>query len=53
MVTERKERTFFHSFKILAEEGYLKVAGIPSGRRADGDEAVAEPGELRIQTGLS
>lgn len=29
IVTKIKEECFFSSFKVLAEEGYLKVAGIP------------------------
>ena len=29
IVTKIKEEGFFSSFKVLAEEGYLKVAGIP------------------------
>ena len=29
IVTKMKEESFFSSFKVLAEEGYLKVAGIP------------------------
>lgn len=28
-MTKIKEESFFSSFKVLAEEGYLKVAGIP------------------------
>lgn len=28
-----KEESFFASFKVLAEEGYLKVAGIPGGKK--------------------
>ena len=29
IVTKIKEESFFSSFRVLAEEGYLKVAGIP------------------------
>lgn len=29
IMTKIKEESFFSSFKVLAEEGYLKVAGIP------------------------
>lgn len=29
IVTKIREESFFSSFKVLAEEGYLKVAGIP------------------------
>ena len=35
IVTKMKEESFFASFKVLAEEGYLKVAGIP-GQKKDG-----------------
>ena len=33
IVTKIKEESFFSSFKVLAEEGYLKVAGIPGGKK--------------------
>ncbi len=36
IVTKMKEESFFSSFKVLAEEGYLKVAGIPGGKKASG-----------------
>ena len=42
VVTERKGEKFFSSFKVLAEEGYLEVAGIPGGKKGAGDEAVEE-----------
>ena len=45
VVTERKEEKFFSSFKVLAEEGYLEVAGIPGGKKGAGDEAVEEAGD--------
>ncbi|MDE6937687.1 MAG: type IA DNA topoisomerase, partial [Lachnospiraceae bacterium] len=35
IVTKMKEESFFASFKVLAEEGYLKAAGIP-GQKKDG-----------------
>ncbi len=38
IVTKIKEESFFSSFKVLAEEGYLKVAGIP-GKKNDTDRA--------------
>nr|WP_317379562.1 DNA topoisomerase [uncultured Faecalimonas sp.] len=41
IVTKRKEEQFFSSFKVLAEEGYLKVAGVPGAKKeeeADGEE---------------
>ena len=36
VVTKIKEESFFSGFKVLAEEGYLKVAGIP-GKKNDGN----------------
>ncbi len=33
IVTRMKEESFFASFKVLAEEGYLKVAGIPGQKK--------------------
>lgn len=33
IVTKMKEESFFASFKVLAEEGYLKVAGIPGQKK--------------------
>lgn len=36
IVSKIKEESFFSSFKVLAEEGYLKVAGIPQAKRASG-----------------
>ena len=45
VVTERKGEKFFSSFKVLAEEGYLEVAGIPGGKKGAGDEAVEEAGD--------
>ena len=36
VVTKIKEESFFSSFKVLAEEGYLKVSGIP-GKKNDGN----------------
>ena len=32
IVTKIKEESFFSSFKVLAEEGYLKVTGVPGGK---------------------
>lgn len=45
VVTERKGEKFFSSFKVLAEEGYLEVAGIPGGKKGAGEEAVEEAGD--------
>ena len=38
VTTKIKEESFFSSFKVLAEEGYLKVAGIP-GKKGSQDSA--------------
>lgn len=38
IVTKIKEESFFSSFKVLAEEGYLKMAGIPGGKKTTSDE---------------
>lgn len=34
IISKIKEESFFSSFKVLAEEGYLKVAGVPQGKRS-------------------
>lgn len=34
IVTKIKEESFFSSFKVLAEEGYLKAAGVPQAKKA-------------------
>lgn len=34
IVTKMKEESFFSSFKVLVEEGYLKVAGMPKRKTA-------------------
>lgn len=39
VVTKIKEEQFFSSFKVLAEAGYLKVAGIPGVKKPSGDIA--------------
>ena len=33
IVSKIREESFFSNFKVLAEEGYLKVAGVPQGKR--------------------
>ena len=33
IISKIKEESFFSNFKVLAEEGYLKVAGVPQGKR--------------------
>lgn len=35
IVTKRKEEHFFSSFKVLAEEGYLKVTGVPGTKKGE------------------
>ena len=39
IVTKIKEESFFASFKVLAEEGYLKVAGNPAKKKAKTNNA--------------
>lgn len=39
IVTKIKEESFFSSFKVLAEEGYLKVAGNPAKKKAKTNSA--------------
>lgn len=34
IILKIKEESFFSNFKVLAEEGYLKVAGVPQGKRS-------------------
>lgn len=42
IVTKIKEESFFSSFKVLAEEGYLKVAGMPQTKKAGKGDAEPE-----------
>lgn len=35
IVTKRKEEQFFSSFKVLVEEGYLKVTGVPGTKKGE------------------
>lgn len=35
IVTKRKEEQFFSSFKVLVEEGYLKVTGVPGTEKGE------------------
>lgn len=37
VTTQMKEEQFFASFRVLAEEGYLKVAGVPGKNKADAE----------------
>ena len=48
IVTKRKEEQFFSSFKVLAEEGYLKVVGVPGAKKEDD----ADGGEENPSTDL-
>lgn len=34
IISKIKKESFFSNFKVLAEEGYLKVAGVPQGKRS-------------------
>ena len=48
ITTNIKEESFFSRFKVLAEEGYLKVTGVPQAKKnvsAQGKENNAETGE--------
>lgn len=47
IVTKMKEESFFSSFKVLAEEGYLKVAGMPKRKTA---QTAAKDGENASNT---
>ncbi len=42
IVTKIKEESFFSSFKVLAEEGYLKVAGVPQAKKAVREDGGSE-----------
>ena len=44
IVTKIKEESFFSSFKVLAEEGYLKVAGNPAKKKAKTNNADSSDG---------
>lgn len=45
IVTQIKEESFFSSFKVLAEEGYLKVAGILQSKKTEEGESEEENGK--------
>ena len=49
IVTGIKEESFFSNFKVLAEEGYLKVAGLPQAKKSAA-EAEEENGEKDTDT---
>ncbi len=38
IISKIRGESFFSSFKVLAEEGYLKVAGVPRGQQAAGQD---------------
>lgn len=48
IVSKIRGESFYSSFKVLAEEGYLKVAGVPKGKRQNQDED--ESGEQNLDT---
>lgn len=59
ITTKIREESFFSGFKVLAEEGYLKVTGIPQQKRAGkkdaggGEESPREEsGEQNLDTAL-
>lgn len=42
IVTKIKEESFFSGFKVLAEEGYLKVTGVPQPKKTTKEDGEAE-----------
>ncbi len=49
LVTEMKGEYFFSGFKVLAEEGYLKVAGLPRQKKGSGSDVKGEKSETQEQ----
>ena len=45
ITTKIKEESFFSSFKVLAEPGYLKVAGIPGQKKTTDNDDTDKEGE--------
>lgn len=45
IVTKIKEESFFSGFRVLSEEGYLKVAGIPQAKKGEKDKDGAQDGQ--------
>ena len=45
IVTKMQTESFFSSFKVLAEEGYLKVVGVPGKKKQAEDETEDTDGE--------
>lgn len=50
IVTKIKEESFFSSFKVLAEEGYFKVAGVPGKKNTVREESQGESEESNQDT---
>lgn len=53
IVTDIKKEQFFSSFKVLAEAGYLEVAGLPGQKKENGEneeEKESSPGEDFFET---
>ena len=44
ITTKVKEESFFASFKVLAEPGYLKVVGIPGEKKSESENPEPEEG---------
>lgn len=42
ITTQIKEESFFSNFKVLAEEGYMKVTGIPGQKRGNSSQVDSE-----------
>ena len=53
IVTKIKEESFFSSFKVLAEEGYLKVAGVPGRKGGTDKERPEKAAEAERENGGS
>ena len=53
VVTKIKEESFFSSFKVLAEEGYLKVAGVPGRKGGTDKERPEKAAEAERENGGS
>ncbi len=45
VTTKIKGESFFSGFKVLAEEGYLKVAGVPQSRKGGAEKSAEEENE--------
>ncbi len=54
ITTKIQEECFFSAFKVLEEEGYLKVTGIPQAKRGSGGAAEGQDGsgEQNLDTGF-